>query len=92
MRRPGGVNVRTETTIYRDGFLLWAWIVVLRDSCEDLDRADGWAATEKRARRRAARASRRLLRGARSWTSITTRADGTTKTDTPGRSDDGGTS
>ena len=85
MIRPSGTDYYTETTIYRAEFLAWAWIVHLREPYEDLDRADGWALTEKRAHRKAERASRRLLRAARSWTSITTKADGTSTTHTPGR-------
>ncbi|MFE1903838.1 hypothetical protein ACFW96_09220 [Streptomyces gardneri] len=88
MIRPTGTNYYTDTTIYRDSALAWAWIVHLRDPYEDLDRIDGWALTEKRAQRKANRASRRLLRRAHSWTSITTKADGTSTTYTPGRPDD----
>ncbi|MGW8762349.1 hypothetical protein ACWGN5_07600 [Streptomyces sp. NPDC055815] len=85
MIRPSGTHYYTETTIYHDGVLSWAWVVRIREPYEDLDRIDGWALTEKRAHRKAAGASRRLMRRARSYTSITTEADGTSSTDTPGR-------
>ena len=89
MNRPSGTDYYTETTIYRDSALTWAWIVHLREPYEDLDRIDGWALTENRAQKKAARASRRLLRRAHSWTAITTKADGTSTTHTPGQLDDG---
>ncbi|MGW2550721.1 hypothetical protein [Streptomyces sp. NPDC001635] len=80
MIKPDGDDYYVVTHVFRRGALDWAWEATLRQPWPArnlvLAEGDGACATEKRARRRADRVARRLMRAAKSWTSRTYKADG----------------
>ena len=65
----------TTDVVHEGGLLSWTWQAALRQPPPwrpyDLDHDYGWCWTEKRARRKAERAGRRMMRAANSWTSRT---------------------
>jgi len=79
MIRPHGDDYSAATNVYRRGTLDWVWSVRLiqwDDRAPVLDEDSGSCLTEKRAKRRADRVARRMMRAAASWTSRTYKPDG----------------
>lgn len=78
-------NYYATTDIVNIGRHYWSWKVELRQPWPalnlELDVDGGYCLTEKRARRKADRAVRRMLRAADSWISTETDADGNVKAD-----------
>ena len=72
MIQPDGDDYYATTDVYRRGTLDWAWQVELRQPYRIrnsiLDEDSGSCATEKRAKRKADRVARRMMRAAASWT------------------------
>lgn len=54
----------------------WSWSARLSDCYELCDSEQGWCWTEKRAKTKADRAARRMMRAAASWTTRNYKADG----------------
>lgn len=75
MIKPDRDDYYVTTDVYRRGRLDWAWQVELRQPWPArntlLDEDYGSCATEKRAKRKADRVARRMMRAAASWTSRT---------------------
>jgi hypothetical protein len=73
-------NYYATTDIVNIGRRSWSWKVVLRQPWPalnlELDTDGGYCLTETGARRKAARAVRRMLRAADSWISTESDADG----------------
>lgn len=72
MIRPDGDKHYVTTDVFRRGFLDWAWKVQLRQPWPaihtELDEDYGSCVSEKRAKRKADRVARRMMRAADSWT------------------------
>lgn len=78
MIKPDGDDYYTDTHVYRRGTLDWVWTAEL---CQpwpsrnlSLDDDSGSCVTEKRAKRKADRVARRMMRAAASWSSRTYKA------------------
>lgn len=80
MIKPDGDDYYATTDVFRYGRGAWSWSATL---CQPwparngtLSEDSGWCLTEKRAKRKADRVARRMMRAAESWTSRTYSADG----------------
>lgn len=75
MIQPSSGEYHATTDVYQSGRLTWTWNTRLWQPRPwwptDLDEDSGFAFTEKRARRKADRAARRMMRAADSWVSRT---------------------
>lgn len=73
MIKPDGDDYYVKTDVFRRGWADWAWNVQLRQPWPawnlELDEDYGSCVTEKRAKRKADRVARRMMRAAASWTS-----------------------
>jgi len=69
--QPDGDDYYVKTDVYRRGRLDWVWNVQLRQPWPamrlELDEDYGSCLTEKRAKRKADRVARRMIRAAASW-------------------------
>lgn len=79
MKRPLG-DYSATTDVMQLGAHYWGWSARLGDHWNECDREEGWAWTEKRARRKADRAAQRMMRTAATWTR---RTYGTAEEPTP---------
>ena len=81
MIKPSSRDFYATTDVVHHDVLTWTWSATLSQPYpwdpSELDHAEGWCWTEKRAHRKADRAARRMMRAAKSWTSRTYKADGT---------------
>jgi hypothetical protein len=70
--KPSSGDYYATTHVYRRGALEWTWSATLHQPPPwepyDLAHDSGWCFTEKRAKRKADRAARRMMRAADSWT------------------------
>lgn len=75
MIRPTRDDYYATTDVVRHGRLAWGWAVSLEQPWPALDSvldtASGACMTEKRAKRKADRVARRMMRAADSWTTRT---------------------
>lgn len=75
MIKPDRDDYYVSTEVYRAGKLAWVWSVTLRQPWPAretvLDEDSGYRMTEARAKRKADRVARRMMRAADSWTSRT---------------------
>jgi hypothetical protein len=77
--KPSSDDYYVETHVVHEGPLSWSWTASLCQPWPSLDGVlstdSGWRTTEKRAKRKADRVARQMMRAAASWTTRTYRAE-----------------